>query len=46
MTNDLYSADKVNKLEDKVKRLEKIVAKLVARETNKEQENQRRKNGK
>ena len=31
MTNDLYSADKVNKLE-------KVVAQLVARETNKQRE--------
>jgi hypothetical protein len=36
MTNDLYSADKVNELEKKVLRLEKVVAQLVARETNKQ----------
>ena len=34
MTNDLYSADKVNKLE-------KVVAQLVARETNKQREFER-----
>jgi len=38
MTNDLYSADKVNELEKKVLRLEKVVAQLVARETNKQRE--------
>lgn len=38
MTHDLYLADKVNKLEKKVSRLEKVVAQLVARETNKQRE--------
>jgi hypothetical protein len=38
MTHDLYSADKVNELEKKVLRLEKVVAQLVARETNKQRE--------
>lgn len=38
MTHDLYSADKVNELEKKVLRLEKVVAKLVAIETNKQRE--------
>jgi hypothetical protein len=38
MTNDLYLADKVNKLEKRVARLEKVVAQLVARETNKQRE--------
>ncbi len=38
MTHDLYSADKVNELEKKVIRLEKVVAQLVARETNKQRE--------
>ena len=38
MTNDLYSADKVNELEKRVAKLEKVVAQLVARETNKQRE--------
>jgi hypothetical protein len=38
MTHDLYSADKVNELEKKVLRLEKVVAQLIARETNKQRE--------
>lgn len=38
MTNDLYSADKVNELEKRVVKLEKVVALLVARETNKQRE--------
>jgi hypothetical protein len=38
MTHDLYSADKVNELEKRVLRLEKVVAQLVARETNKQRE--------
>ena len=38
MTSELYLADKVNKLEKKVARLEKVVAQLVARETNKQRE--------
>lgn len=38
MTNDLYSADKVNELEKKVAMLEKVVAQLVERETNKQRE--------
>ena len=38
MTNDLYSADKVNELEKRVVKLEKVVAQLVARETNKQRE--------
>ena len=38
MTNDLYSANKVNELEKRVVKLEKVVAQLVARETNKQRE--------
>ena len=38
MTNDLYSADKVNELKKRVEKLEKVVAQLVARETNKQRE--------
>ena len=38
MTNDLYLADKVNKLEKRVAKLEKVVAQFVAKETNKQRE--------
>ena len=38
MTNDMYSTDKVNALEKKVARLEKVVAQLVEKETNKQRE--------
>lgn len=38
MTNDPYLADKVNKLEKRVVKLEKIVAQLVAKETNRQRE--------
>ena len=38
MTNDLYSADKVNELEKRVAKIEKVVAQLVAKENKKKRE--------
>ena len=37
-TTDLYSAEKINELEKKVARLEKVVTQLVARETDRQRE--------
>lgn len=46
MTNDLYSADKVNELEKKVAMLKKVIDQLVtqlaAREINKQREQAKR----
>ena len=38
MTHDLYLTDKINELENRVVKLEKVVAQLVAKETNKQRE--------